>query len=550
MKRRTFLLSTLAGTTVPLLDPVLNLAHAGEPSAHIKQGGKMTVTYENDPGTLDPAIGYNWQNWPMMRALFSRPLNYKPGTTELTTDAAKSWHVSKDGKTYTVILHPNVKFYDGSPVTAHDVKYSLERVINPKTASPGQSFYSSLAGYDEASKGQTKHVKGIKVVDNHTVEFHLSSPDATFPQVLALNFSSIVKRDAVEKYGKDFAHHPVGSGPFYVDRYNEGNSITWRRNKHYFVKGLPYLDEIEFKLGVNQLTAFFQLIRGENDVLGDGIPGSQLALVKSKPSYKKLMSIGHPLETSYLTMNTQIEPFNDVKVRRAVNMAINKKHIVQVINGRGKPANQILPPGMPGYDPSYKGYAYNPDKAKELLAQAGHKGGFKTQLYAMNTAPEPKIVQAIQADLKKVGIDVDLRLLSQAQVVSIAGTPKKAPMVWSGGLAWEDDFPDPSDFYGPILGCGSAIKGGWNWAFYCNKKTDEMAHKANMMYEPDQRKDRLKLWQNIFSKVMDDAPWAPVYNKITYTMHSDKVGGAPHNVFVDPAVVINYTYMYAKSAQS
>lgn len=550
MRRRTFLLSALAGATVPFVDPELSFAATGATKKNIKRGGKMTVTYKNDPGTLDPAIAYNWENWPMLRALFSRPLGYEPGTTKLTTDAAKSWHVSKDGKVYSIIMRPDVKFYDGSKVTAHDVKYSIERVINPKTASPGQSFYDSLEGYEEASKGKAEHVSGIKVIDDNHLEFRLSAPDATFPQVLALNFSSIVKKEAVEKYGKDFAHHPVGSGAFYVERYNPGNMILWKRNKHYYVPNVPYLDEIEFKLGVDQLTAFFQLIRGENDLLGDGIPGSQLAMVESKPKYKKLMVVGHPLETSYITMNTQLKPFNDRKVRRAVNMAIDKKHVVRVINGRGKPADQILPPGMPGYDPSYKGYEYNPNKARQLLKEAGYKDGFKTELYAMNTAPEPKIAQALQADLKKVGIDVELRLLSQAQVVSIAGTPKKAPMVWSGGLAWEDDFPDPSDFYGPILGCGSAIKGGWNWAFYCNKKTDEMAHRANRMYEPDQRSDRLKLWQKIFSDVMDDAPWVPVFNKIKYVMHSDKVAGNPSKVFVDPGIFpFNYAYMYSTSEQ-
>lgn len=551
MRRRTFLLSAaLAGATVPLIGPNLSLA-AATSAKNIKRGGKMIITYKDDPGTLDPAIAYNWENWPMLNSLFSRPLGYVPGTTRLRPDAAKSWHVSKDGKVYTIIMRPDIKFYDGSKVTAHDVKYSFERVINPKTASPGQSFYDSIEGYDKASTGKTEHVSGIKVFDDHHLEFRLKAPDATFPQVLALNFSSIVKKAAVDKYGKDFAHHPVGSGAFYVDRYSPGNLISWRPNKHYYLPNLPYLNHIEFKLGIDPLTAFFMLIRGENDLLGDGIPGSQLAMVESTPKYKKLMVIGHLLETSYVTMNTQMEPFNNRKVRQAVNMAINKKHIIQVINGRGTPANQILPPLMPGYDPSYKGYEYNPEKARQLLKEAGYKDGFKTQMYAMNTAPQPKIAQALQADLKKVGIDVELRLLSQAQVVSIAGTPKKAPMVWSGGLAWEDDFPDPSDFYGPILGCGSAVQGGWNWAFYCNEKLEKLAHAANRMYEPDQRSARLKQWQKIYAEIMEDAPWAPVFNEISYTMHSDKVAGNPTNVFADPGTFpFNYAYMYSKSAQA
>ena len=549
MRRRSFLIGALAGASAPILPSVLDNAWADTKQHHIKQGGSMKVTYKNDPGTLDPAIGDNWENWPMMRALFCRPLGYKPGTTELTTEAAEHWSVSSDGKKYTIRLRPDLKYFDGTAITANDLKYSIDRVVDPDTASPGQSWYSSLVGYDAVTKGHAKGVAGIKVTSDRTIEFHLSAPDATFPQVLALNYSSIVNPGAVKKYGKSFGHHPVGGGAFYVESYNPGNSVIFKRNPHYFEKGVPYLDKIEFSVGIDPLTAFFQLIRGENDLLGDGVPGSQLQAAKTNPDYRKLLVVGHPLETSYITMNTQLSPFNDVRVRKAINMAIDKKRAVQVINGRGTPANQILPPNMPGYDRSYKGYEHDPDRARSLLKEAGFPNGFKTELYAINTAPEPKLAQEFQADLKKIGVDAELRLLSQGQVIAIAGTPRKAPMVWSGGLAWFDDFPDPSDFYGPILSCRSAVKGGWNWAFYCNKDVGALAHKANLMYKQNQKMQRLRLWTRIFDEIMNDAPWVPVYNQIRYIMHSTKISGKPKNVFVDPGSYINYSYLYDANIQ-
>lgn len=516
----------------------------------IKQGGSMVVTYKNDPGTLDPAIGYNWQNWPMMRTLFSRLLTYEPGTTKLMLDAAESYHVSNDGTEYLFKLRPDVKFYDGSPVTAEDVAFSINRVVDPATASPGQSFYSSLAGYDAVVNGKAKEVSGVKVHDAHTISFTLTEPNVVFLQVLAMNFSNIVSKKAVAKYPHDVAHHPFGSGAFYLESWRPGNEIVFKKNPHYFRPGIPYLDEIRFELGIDSLTAYFKLLRGEVDLLGDNIPGSQLAVVRSNPRYKKQLVVGHPLETSYITLNTQMKPFDDVRVRRAINMAIDKEAIVRVINGRGKPTNQVLPPAMPGYDPTYKGYPYDPTKAKQLLADAGYKDGFETELYSMNSDPNPRIVQTVQAQLASIGVKVKLRILSQAQVISIAGTPGKAPMVWSGGLAWVDDFPDPSDFYGPILGSASAVKGGWNWAFYKNPALDKLAADANAMYKPDQHEARLALYRKIFRQVMDEAPWVPVFNEVDYTMHSTNVQGRPGNVFADPGVYpFYYSHIYSVKAQ-
>ncbi|OBS11009.1 ABC transporter substrate-binding protein [Acidihalobacter prosperus] len=549
MQRREFLKAMgLAAAATTMSASLTEAAFAA--TMKIKPGGRMVVTYKSDPGTLDPAIGYNWQNWPMMRALFSRLVTYEPGTTKLILDAAESYHVSDDGTEYTFKLRPGLKFGDGSALTAADVVFSINRVVDPATASPGQSFFSPISGYDDFVNGKAKQLAGVKALDAQTVQFKIDKPNVVFLQVLAMNFASIVSAKAVAEHSKDVAHHPMGSGPFRMTSWKPGNEVVFEKNPHYFIPGIPYLDEVRFTLGIDSLTAYFKLLRGEVDLLGDGVPGSQLALVKHNPKYRGMLVEGHPLETSYITMNTQIKPFDDVRVRRAINMAIDKPAIVRAINGRGKPANQILPPGMPGYDPKYKGYAYDPAAAMKLLAEAGHAGGFETELYAMNSDPNPRIAQAIQAQLSKIGVKLKLHILSQAQVIAIAGTPGKAPMVWSGGLAWVDDFPDPSDFYGPILGSGSAVKGGWNWAFYKNPKLDKLAAEADGMYKADEHEKRLALYREIFSDVMHDAPWVPVFNQVDYTMHSKNIEGRPGNVFADPGVYpFTYSRMFSVKAQ-
>jgi len=270
--------------------------------------------------------------------------------------------------------------------------------------------------------------------------------------------------------------------------------------------------------------------------------------VKNDPANKDLIVEGGQLQTGYVTMNVKIKPFDNVKVRQAVNMAINKERIVKIINNRALVANQPLPPSMPGYDKSYKGYAYDPDGAKKLLAEAGLPDGFSTALFANNTDPNPRIAQAIQQDLAAVGIKADLKTLAQSAVITAGGEPDQAPMIWSGGMAWIADFPDPSDFYGPILGCGGAVKGGWNWSWYCNDTLEAAAKKADAMTNPAMAQDREAAWRDIFIKIMADAPWAPIFNEERFTMHSARIGG-DNSWFVDPVhIPVNYDYVYAKDA--
>jgi peptide/nickel transport system substrate-binding protein len=528
----------------------LLLAMAGGALAAPKQGGTMVVTFKDDVSTLDPAIGYDWENWSMIKSLFSRLMDYKPGTTVLTPDLAQSYDVSADGLTYTFHLRHGVKFHNGREMTADDVAYSYNRTVDPKTQSPGQGFFKSIAGYDDFVNGKATSMSGIKVIDPSTLAITLSKPDATFLQVVALNFAGVVAKEDVAKWGADYGHHPDGTGAYYLDSWTLGQELVFKRNTDYYNKGVPYLDEIDFKIGAEPLTALLQLQKGDVDIVGDGIPPAKFLQVMSDPVESKLVVQAPQLETSYLTMNVNMKPLTDVRVRQAINMAINKARIVKIINGRAEIANQPLPPGMPGYDPNFKGYPYDPDKAKELLKEANYDTSQSMDLDVYNTDPNPRIAQAIQQDLAAVGIKVNIKSLDQSVIISAGGTPNTVPLIWSGGMAWIADFPDPSDFYWPILGCTGAVKGGWNWSWYCNKDIEAEAAKADAMVSPDQADARAKLWSQIFDKIMtQDAPWVPVFNEKRYTIHTDRIGGDP-SLFVDPVhIPVNYNYIYAKDAQ-
>jgi len=524
-------------------------AAAQDDFTQAKQGGSMIVTYKDDVSTLDPAIGYDWQNWSMIKSLFDGLMDYEPGTTNLKPDLAESYEISEDGNVFTFHLHQGVKFHNGREMTADDVVYSLDRVTNPATQSPGAGFFGSIEGYDAVSSGEATHLSGVTALDPYTVEIKLSRPDATFLHVMAINFSSVVPKEEVEKWGADFGKHPVGTGAFRLADWTLGQSLTFERNMDYWKTGVPKLDQITFEIGLEPIVALLRLQQGQADIPGDGIPPAKFLEVTQDPTYAPMVVEGGQLQTGYITMNVLMPPFDDVRVRRAVNMAIDKDRVVRIINGRAVVANQPLPPTMPGYAPDYTGYPFDPEGAKALLAEAGYPDGFSTELYVYNTDPNPRIAQSFQQDLAAIGIKVEIRSLAQANVIAAGGEPDQAPMIWSGGMAWIADFPDPSNFYGPILGCDGAVQGGWNWSWYCNKDLDAAAVAADSMTDPAMQGEREDKWREIFLKVMDDAPWVPIFNEQRFTMKSAKLGG-PDSIFVDPVhVPVNYDYVYDNDVQ-
>jgi ABC-type transport system substrate-binding protein len=509
------------------------------------KGGDIVVTYKDDITTLDPAIGYDWVNWSMIKSLYSRLMDYEPGTANLVPSLAESFDVSEDGLTYTFKLRPGVKFSNGRAVVASDVKYSIERAVNPKTQGPGAGFFGAITGFDAVSGGTSETLSGIETPDDQTVIFKLSRPDATFLHVLAINFASVVPKEAVEAAAGDFGKKPVGSGTYILKDWTIGQKLVFERNPDYFNKDLPYIDKVTVEVGQEPLVALLRLQQGEVDIAGDGIPPAKFLEIKNSPDGAQMIVDGEQLHTGYLTLNTKIKPLDDVKVRQAINMAVNKERITRILNGRATPANQPLPPLMPGYDTAFTGYAFDVEKAKALLAEAGFPDGFETVLFSTNTDPQPRIAQAIQQDLAAIGVKAEVRALAQGNVIAAGGTEGEAPMIWSGGMAWIADFPDPSNFYGPILGCGGAVQGGWNWSWYCNEALDKRAVEADSMSDPAKVAERQAAWGKIFTDIMADAPWVPVINERRVVAKSLRMGG-PDNIYIDPTRVINYDAIFVK----
>ncbi len=493
----------------------------------------VTVSYPSDFQSLDPAIGYDVQNWPVEHALFVTLLTYDKGTNLRPWAATDLGQISKDGKTYTFRLKKGISFQDGEPTDAAAFKYAFERVLDPKTKSPQGGtggWFGNLVGAADFVAGKAKNVSGIKVIDASTIAFQLVKPDRTFLNVLATPFSAAVPRKAVEKWGSDFSHHVVANGPFLLDSWVPGQKVVLVKNPGYFDKAnAAQVDRIEFSLGLSEQVALLRAQRGQVDVLGNGIPSAQFAAITSDPKYKAYVKSLVQVGTYYVFMNTQKAPFDNKLVRQAVNLAIDKARMVQLVNGRGKTTGQILPPGMPGYDASIPVGSQDVAKATALLKQAGYDASQTLTLITTADEPGPKLAQAVQQQLSAVGIKVNIKALPGAEYINTITTPGSTSI---GISAWFQDYPDPSDFLDVLFEAAYIQPGGFNLAAYKNPAVDQQLEA--LRGQP--LKQALPGYQKVQKQILADFPWVPLYNTVQYNFIN------PRLTQTDLHPVWNYVY--------
>jgi ABC-type transport system substrate-binding protein len=492
-------------------------------------GGTLNVAYQGEPTGLDPAIAYENESWDILRLTYQGLLTYAsdPGVagTEfapcLATEvpSKENGGISADGTVFTFHLRQGVMFPApvNREVTAEDFKWSFERMLKEPRC-PVPYFYTGVVGAQDFVDGKAKEVTGYEAVDKYTVRITLGAPDVTFLSVMTMTFTSVVPKEWVEQVGKQIGRKPLGTGPFIIESWTAGQNIVAKKNPTYWDTGKPYLDGIKFDFTASTSTALLRLERGDVDVLGDGIASADYQRVKNDATWGKYVIDAPQISSYFVSMNVLEKPYDNVKVRQAVNYAVDTAKIQKLMAGTVTALNQVYPNGMPGYQPSKVFYTYDPAKARQLLSEAGFPNGFKTTLYGHNVDPFPKLAQAIQADLKAVGIQADIKLMDRSTYWT-ALTLKKSHI--SIGLNdWNMDFPDPSDWVGPLY--TNPQDGGMNASFWEDAQVNTLFKQSFSELDPTKRLAMFDTMQNI---IMEQAPSVMLYQPVWNGMCGKNVGG-------------------------
>ncbi|HEY1727800.1 MAG TPA: ABC transporter substrate-binding protein [Candidatus Baltobacteraceae bacterium] len=494
----------------------------------------MIFARVKDAVDLDPAVATDGLSLNVTNLILEGLVAFRPGSFDVVPDIAEKWTTSKDGKTWTFLLRPNLKFTDGTPLDAEAVKFNFDRwrlTTNQYRGNYQFSYYVAEFG------GFPGLISDVQVDGAQKVTFKLTRPYGPFLRNLAMPSFAIGSPTAIKADIVAFDHHPVGSGPYELGEWVKDDHITLRANPGY--RPAPAYTTVVIRDIPDQATSVLELQKGDIDGLSDLRPDDATNLAK----FKNITIYRQPSNNvSYLAMNMDKKPFADRRIRQAIAYAIDIPAIVHAFYPvGGVVANEWNPPGMLGGNPAVKAYPHDIAKAKALMAAAGMSKGFSTELY-YGTAPRPympepqRVAEAIQADLRQIGVNVTLEPFEWAVYLSKIKNGEH-PMCLIG---WTGDNGDPDNFLYPLLDKDSAVKGGQNYSFW----RDENFHK--LMLEGQTTivdSERAKIYAQALQLVHDEAPAIPlVHTTVPFAMKSNITGVVPN-----PNNVIWYQLMKPKT---
>ncbi len=458
----------------------------------------------SEPETLDPAMAQDVGSWAYLLHLHSGLVRLGPDLTVVPELA--QWQVSADGRTYTFTLREDARFQDGRPVTATDVKYSLERATDPALQSPVAEIYlGDIVGVREKLAGRAREISGVAVLDQRTVAITIDAPKVYFLAKLTYPTSAVLDRRNVES-GADWSKHPNGAGPYRLAHWDE-DWIVLERSEQYFRQG-PAPREVRFYIGPRSTMAMYE--DGELDVVQVGLGDIERVLDEQSPLHRELV-VSPSLGLYYLELNTKQEPFNERAVRRAFAMALDKDKIVEVtLKGTARKANGILPPGLLGHDPTFTGLPYDVEQARRSLAESS---------YGSAAALPPITITGGMGDLlaqvynRNLGAEMEVEVVREGYYEGLAEGAFQ--MRFAG---WMADYPDPENFLDVLL--HSQSRG--NHSGYANPDVDRLLEQARL--EADTEK-RAALYRAAERLAVEDAAVIPLFFNIDYHLVKPRVKG-------------------------
>lgn len=480
-----------------------NALHAGEL--------RWSIEGVTDLPSLDPAQPLNAQAVTVINLVFGGLVRFD-SNLQVKPDGAESWSVSNDGKVYTFKLRSNLQFADGTPVTANDFVYAINRALKPTTRSfTAFAQLDHILGAADVAAGHVDAAKGVQALDNRTLELTLDAPSASFLGQLTYPYTFVVPRKLVEM-GASWTDHAYGTGPFQVEKWLHGQDILLKANTHYW-QGVPGIAQVRLPFFEQSEDAYQEYRAGKLDIMGsiqDGVPVGRVAEVRNSPDLRTAQS----LVVRFVGFNTQRPPFNNRFIRQAFALAVDKQALTnQVLHAAVIPTNRILPQALTDSPLPVRGQAFDPLNARTALGLAGFVSGRALPAITLTYAREGDnqlVVDALQNNWRDVlGVNIKKQSLPLKTFSTQLDATYYQP---AGGLqlflnVWVASYSDPQNVLSQLRTNKPNNQGRWS-----NPVFDRLTGRADNMGDQSQANQRLELYAQAEQIALDDVAWLPLYN--------------------------------------
>jgi ABC-type transport system substrate-binding protein len=489
--------------------------------AHPRDGGTLRISIASPISTLDPARGYDEYSYLVFHALFDTLVGFSIGGLTLEPRLAERWEQSTNGLEYTFWLRAGIAFSDGVPITANDFKRSFERTLANHDSQLAQ-YLADINGAPAVIAGEADACAGIEVHGDRQLVIKLAQSNPAFLDILAMPFANPQRASA-----GDALRMPDASGPFQLGSWDEGTQLVLTRNPHYYAPATVHLDAIVLFENLPHDTEIQMFERGELDA-ATRLPSPDYLFFTNEPAWRPFLHRSVLMNVFGVRMNVTRKPFDDPRVRQALNYAVDKSHIDRLLNGTTVPAHGILPPGMLGRDGKLAPYPHDVTRARALLAEAGYPDGFDVEYVTPDDEETVKLAISLQSDLAEAGVRVRITLMSwPAWQVTVSRADGSAFSFTS----WTADFPDPMNFFEPRFHSRAVRKANSsNDSFYANPALDEVLDHAHHELEAENRD---ALYHQAERILYADAPWIWGYHRLTVELTQPYVQGFdPHPIWL------------------
>jgi ABC-type transport system substrate-binding protein len=478
-------------------------------SAQPRAGGTLRFSVTSGVATLDPTIANDELAYLVMHPMFDTLVDFAPAGLDLVPRLAERWTISPDGLVYTFTLRAGIAFSDGAPITAAHVKFSLERALTV-AGSPFAQYLRGIVGapavIDQAAIDQAVTTcSGITALDDRRLELRLAEPNAAMLAILAMPFATPQRPESIARAGSRLRSAPDATGPFMLARWDEGDRIELRRNPHYHDPKRAHLDAIVMLENVPRATQAQLFERGElESVTQFGPFDSWFGAAAADWAPYRQRAPGMNVFGSRMDVSTP--PFSDVRVRRALNHALDKAHTARLLYGTTTPSHGALPPGMLGYDPALGPYPHDVDLARRLLAEAGYPHGLDLEYLTYSDSEAERVAASLQSDLAEAGVRIRITVRSMATYQALIARPGGSAFSY---ISWGADFPDPINFLDAKFHSRAGRR--TNDSAYANPELDAVLDAARRELDVGQR---AALYRRAERILYDDAPWIWDYHRL------------------------------------